>query len=248
MPPVSQLGTPTGPKSGDDTAFAAFFAAFRAEEGATAKTLGKFFQQFDESFRKARVERVDITPHINLLRIFGLEYAELRHSDVLAWFLNPRAEHEQGAVFANALLSYLGSGPLRDENYQVVRERHGHTDVALYVKAGAAVFIENKVRHVETDEQVSGMIDSLTRLSRDLGIPSERRFALFLTDAGTDAETGPKQDSPEFLLKNLRAISRIELFESFHTALLAQQRFSPLLRCFLESYLNSIRHLRIQFV
>jgi hypothetical protein len=227
-------------------AFGRFFVAFREHDAAFTAELPRFFHQFKEHYRLARSTRAAATPHFDVLRVFGLEFAELRHSDALAWFLDPEAEHEQGALFANALLRFAGAEAISSEAYIVDRERHARTDVAFYASGKFAVFIENKVRHFEREKQVLDMIDSLTKLSNTIGVPRERRFGIFLTDSGAKPVTGPEADSAEFLVVNLISTRRVDLFESFRSALEKQPVYSPLLMNFIDSYLEAIRRLREQ--
>jgi len=109
-----------------------------------------------------------------------------------------------------------------------------------------AVFVENKVRHFEREEQVSDMVKSLVRRSKELDIPPRRRFALFLTDTGAEPVTGPAEDTAEFPKRNLQSRSRVALFEDLRAALVAQPVYSPLLLQFLDSYLHNIRRVRAQ--
>lgn len=231
--------------SADAERFKKFFSAIREQASTSAECLTSFFGHFERDYHAARHIRAKTTPHLDVLRVFGLEFAELRHSDVLAWFLRPMNDHEQGSVFLNALLRYLGLKPVVHEHYTVLRERHERTDVAVYAPHEFAIFIENKVRHFERAEQLSDMIASLTRVSQERSVPRERRFAIFLTDTGADSTTGPKADSAEFLVGNLKPMSRVDLFEIFREALRTQPP-SPLLMCFLDSYTNSIRRIRAQ--
>jgi hypothetical protein len=183
---------------------------------------------------------------LDVLRVFGLEFRELRHSDALAWFLDPHAEHEQGALFANALLRFVGFKELSIEGYTVKREHHERTDVSLYAGGDFAVFIENKVRHFERDKQVSDMVGSLITLCEALSIPREHRFAIFLTDAGAKPVTGPTADIPGFLVRNLMSLRRIDIFEAFAAALSSSTVYSPLLMNLIECYLGAIRRMRAQ--
>ena len=240
----SSAGVPR--KKADAQALATFFAAFRQQASGASDEMASFFQKFAQDYRVARKDRAATTPHLDVLRVFGLEYAELRHSDVLAWFLRPTNEHEQGPLFANALLQHLGLEPISDENYFVLRERHERTDLAIYASGKFAIFIENKVRHTERDKQVSDMVHSMARVSQACRIPRDRRFAIFLTDSGAESVTGPDADSPEFLVSHLVAMRRVELFKCFRMALEGQPNHSPLLMNFINSYLNAVRRLRTQ--
>jgi len=223
-----------------------FFVRFRESEGESADRLATFFRDFDADFHKARIIRATSTPHLDVLRVFGLEFAELRHSAALAWFLSSRAEHEQGSLFVNALLELFKPDIKTSDRYTVQREQHERTDVAVFARGEFAVFVENKVRHSEREMQVADMVKSLAKVSTELEIPREHRFALFLTDTGVKPVTGPDEDSKGFSKGNLKSISRVELFEHFRSALTAQSIHSPLLLAFIESYLNSIRRIRAQ--
>jgi hypothetical protein len=224
--------------------FKDFFLAFRQKQGGASAGLAAFFQAFDHAYQLARTVRATNTPHLDVLGVFGMEFRELRHSDALAWFLRARSPHEQGSLFANALLQRIGLNRAPDENYHVLRERPEYTDVALYAPGHFSVFIENKVRHFESAQQVTGMVEAMSRWSDRHGIPRERRVAVFLTDSGIQPESGPKEDSFGFLLSNLHALSRVEVFECFLAALEKQPVCSPLLRGVLEAYLSSVRRLR----
>ncbi len=232
--------------SNDAQVLEAFFHTFRLQEETANVEMLTFFQAFDHSYQLARSTRASNTPHLDVLGVFGLEFKELRHSDALAWFLRPRSSHEQGHLFADALVRHLGLASLADENYEVLRERHDRTDVAVYSAGRFCVFIENKVRHSESDKQVIGMIESMSKLSDRLAIPREHRCAVFLTDSGAEPVSGPSQDSPGFLLANLFPLRRVDLFELFLGVLEKRPVYSPLLLGFLNAYLNSVRRLRAQ--
>ena len=228
------------------TRLAEFFTRFREQSVQSDEKFRAFFRRFDAEYREQRKTRAASTPHLDVLRVFGLEFAELRHSDAFAWFLDPRGEHEQGALFANAVLGLFDPKVAASERYTVRRERHGRTDVAFYARGEFAVFVENKVRHFEREEQVSDMVKSLVRRSKELDIPPRRRFALFLTDTGAEPVTGPAEDTAEFPKRNLQSRSRVALFEDLRAALVAQPVYSPLLLQFLDSYLHNIRRVRAQ--
>jgi len=221
-----------------------FFVAVDAACADSDTSMSQFFVSFEKAFHASRSERALTTPHLNVLKAFGLEFAELRHSAVLAWFLSPDSEHEQGVLFVNALLEWFQVSPLKNERYTVLRERHHRIDVAAYAAGDFAIFIENKVRHHEREKQVSDMIDSMLEVSQENGIPDDRRFAVFLTDTGAAPVTGPPKNPAGFLNSNLKSARRVELFERFRVALVARTRYSPLLLNFLDSYLGAIRRLR----
>lgn len=90
----------TRPKP-DAKLFSQFFRRF---EGGFAENsephFKELFRQFGAAFKESRDRRVDSTPYLDVLQVFGVKTEdELRHSRVLSWFLDANAEHEQGATF-----------------------------------------------------------------------------------------------------------------------------------------------------
>ena len=140
----------SAPRSDSDL-FSQFFREFHETlEQASGPQFEKLFREFDAAFKESRTQRVDSTPHLDVLQVFGLGMDELRHSRVLSWFLDADAEHEQGVLFAQALLRLVAGEQapeiLDGEHYIVEREKHSRTDVSIYQRQRFAVFIENKVR------------------------------------------------------------------------------------------------------
>src|SRR5439155_9135441 len=145
-----------------------FVQLFRQFETLTANSDPKFknlFDSYEAAFKNSRSKRVGSTPHLDVLTLFGLAEDELRHSRVLSWFLRPDAEHEQGAIFTQALLRLVAGKQIPElinaatnENYIVEREKHARTDVSIYQRNAFAIFIENKVHASERTDQVKDMI------------------------------------------------------------------------------------------
>jgi len=213
----------SAPRSDSDL-FSQFFREFHETlEQASGPQFEKLFREFDAAFKESRTQRVDSTPHLDVLQVFGLGMDELRHSRVLSWFLDADAEHEQGVLFAQALLRLVAGEQapeiLDGEHYIVEREKHSRTDVSIYQRRRFAVFIENKVRASERTDQVKDMINSLVRLADAQRIPVSCRFAVFLTDDGREPTTKPSKDVSGFEPHNLKALSRVEVFDAFYRAL-----------------------------
>lgn len=231
---------------GDDAAsMERFFQAFEQRSEESAAGLGAFFQQFDSAYARARGARAATTPHLDVLRIFRLEYRELPHSDALKWFLDPEAEHEQGGLFATELLRHFVPGFPPISNYKVARElvgTHGRTDIGFYAPGEFVVFIENKVRAGERENQIRDMVRDLLEFSEALKVPENRQFALFLSDQGSEPTTAADLP-PRFLRDNLRSVSRVDLIQRFRSALNTVPVASQLLLNFVDSYLAAIRRL-----
>ncbi len=234
----------------DSELFPQLFQKFEARTGDPEPRFEQLFGLFEDAFKDSRRKRVASTPHLDVLQVFGLAEDELRHSRVLSWFLDADAEHEQGAIFTQALLRLVAgkeipehTGTAAKEDYIVEREKHKRTDVSVYRRRRFAIFIENKVRHSERIGQVKDMIDELVRLADAERIPIPYRFAVFLTDDPHDPKTGPKNDVAGFERGNLKSLTRVDVFYAFHQAL-SQRTASPLLTNLLSCYLNAIDRLR----
>ena len=146
----------TPPKHRTDL-FSQLFCEFeKTLEDVSGPQFEKLFREFDAAFKESRSRRVDSTPHLDVLQVFGLGTDELRHSRVVAWFLDASGEHEQGAIFTQALLRLVAGNEIPElskvaasEDYVVEREKHERTDVAVYCRKQFAIFIENKVHASE---------------------------------------------------------------------------------------------------
>ena len=217
--------------------FERFFNGYEHSIAVAAQSIAKDFKQFFEGFEceylLARKQRVDTTPNLNVLQVFGLTTRELRHSDALAWFLREDAEHEQGDLFLRALLKDLKVSVPQQISYAVDREKHGNIDISVYARNKFALFFENKIRdRKEEDKQFERLVKSLNRFSDANGIPEHARIAIFLTDDGRSPVTAPEHSH------NMR---RVELFGVFSEALQKAPARSPLLVRFLENYRREIK-------
>jgi hypothetical protein len=104
----------------------------------------------------------------NVFRVLGIERAEIRHSNVLAWLLNPRADHGLGMTVLRRFLSRVllantsipikltpARVELQDFNdVEVYREWHG-LDVFVFSRKGRwSLAIENKIGARESAGQL----------------------------------------------------------------------------------------------
>jgi hypothetical protein len=214
--------------------------SFQAADVGQASKWQRVIQGFDEAFRRARIDRAALTPRLNVLEIFGLKRWENYHSQVVAWFLDADASHEQGGLFMRALLSLCGANVQPTEPYTVQTEKPDRVDVAAFQSRRFAVFIENKVDHHERPDQLADLQRSLIKWAKEWRVPEECRFAVFLTEDGRSPNTHCSS-LPEFLQCNLKSLNRVEVFEAFRNALKPPEIIkSPLLETFLDGYINAI--------
>ncbi len=213
------------------------FEDFEASLQVKAGEFDRLLDDFNSDYIAARASRAATTPHLDVLRVFGLGARELCHSRALAWFLRIDGEHEQGCLFINALLSLVNLPPVSTENYHVLLEKPDRVDVAIYAVREFALFIENKVYAKEQKMQFERLINSLKKLSEAKRIPTGRRVAVFLTNDGRGASTIPTKADPTIAVFNLRRDVVVRAFAAAFSALPVK---SLLLANLLDAYENSL--------
>lgn len=102
---------------------------------------------------------------INLFRVLGISQTEIRHSNLLAWLLDPRGNHQLGnAVLREFLRDIIVNGQvnecfellLSNQNDFIVRREWKHIDILLISYATKTVIaIENKVNARESKTQLN---------------------------------------------------------------------------------------------
>lgn len=140
-------------------------------------------------------------PRPNLFDWAGMSDSELAHSQVLAHFLDPRADHGQGTRFLNTFVAMLAergadtlSGvrcthPSMAEVYtEYVIPSGRRIDVVMLLPPWGVIAIENKVWAGEQDKQVA---DYAEWAAAQPG----REVVVFLTPGGRKSETGRGADS-----------------------------------------------------
>jgi len=222
--------------------FQTVIEAFAVAGEEDSKTWPAIITQFKEAFKEARTERAAYTPYLNILEVFGIKLRELRHSQVVEWFLNEDAAHEQGALFLNSLATHLGWAEANTANYHVQREKPERVDIAAFKRGDFAIFVENKVRHDERLKQMEDLINALIAFGNALKIPISKRFAVFLTDDGRKPWSVPPVMPKDFNNDNLQWMDRVTLFNLFLSALQKKEETerSPILLAFLTNYIETI--------
>lgn len=127
----------------------------------------------------------------NVCTVLGLARQELRHSDLLAYLLNPQADHGLGDRFLRAIIKQaapgdpvaLEAGKLTLELLKVQREWE-HIDIFVLSPADRlAIIIENKVDSDEHSNQLKRYYDVVQKR-----YPGWRILAIYLTLYGTPPE------------------------------------------------------------
>jgi len=159
--------------------FQALRASMRSER---RERMAAFLSAFEITHRRLCRERVDF----NLFSLLRMGCDEVRHSQVLAWFLDAGSGHGQGTAFLRAFVELCDLDiPVEAMNrYWVRTEFSGQEsiiDVMVCRRREFLIYLENKVFAREGDDQLAREFRDMRRLGASLGIPEERQFAIFLT-------------------------------------------------------------------
>jgi Holliday junction resolvase-like predicted endonuclease len=133
----------------------------------------------------------------NIFRALKIERAEIRHSNMLAWLLDPNESHGLDEVFLRRILSNVlfenrsdieGVTASRIELMELrdieVRRESGHIDILVISRAeNLVVLIENKVDSGEGPKQLVGYV---SRLKEEF--PSYKIIPVLLTLDGHPSE------------------------------------------------------------
>lgn len=150
----------------------------------------------------------------NIFEAVGAVRAELRHSDFLAFLLDPQQSHNLGTAFLQDLLQeilVLSSGTrfnvIPDDLAQwsltgaTVRREWRHIDILILDNAGEwAVIIENKI----DAEERSGQLEEYYEAVRQY-YPDRTIIAIFLTKDGRS----PKNPNSPFMPLDYRVVSKV---------------------------------------
>ncbi len=158
------------------------------EEEPDCASWNSFFKTFAEVHQSA----LSSGNCVDIFSIDEIGHKEMRYSAVLAWLLNSRADHGQGRVFFDGLLSFLQkrfpsttmpdfSGP-----YSVITESatdtHKRMDILIEGQRGLLV-IEVKVNAREHGNQLSNYAEWLGRQ------PGKSGQLIYLTRTGVQGSS-----------------------------------------------------------
>ena len=184
----------------------------------------------------------------NVFRALKIEEAEIRHSNVLAWLLDPEQSHGLSdivlrRVFSNILLlsdkKISGVSAARVElvdfsDIEVLREWHNIDIIVIDRNNKIVLFLENKIRSCETNGQLKKYKQTIEQEFPDFTI-----IPVFLTLTGNESRDLNVIDFITYSHAQLYAV----LNHLYH------QRMTQLaepVQIFLEHYLNTLRRLTMQ--
>lgn len=138
----------------------------------------------------------------NIFTVLGLTRMEIRHSNVLAYLLNPTENHGLGSQFLNLFLNFLKEKDFMEEveHYTVTREEL-NMDITLENKeTKKRIVIENKIDSVdyEASENDKGQLEKYRTKIKD-NYSNENVVYIYLTPYGDN----PIEEEERKYWKNL---------------------------------------------
>ena len=178
------------------------------------------------------------TDDFNLFDVLKITNAEIRHSNILAWFFDPNENHGMGDRFIKAFATKV-AGKCNAEKYdafkmllqdfftyQIYRESN-HMDIVLVSRLEkTAYIIENKVWSAESSHQLKDYLDK----SKSEYADCDQIFYVFLTPDGHDAS-----DSINWMSFSYEEI--IECLESAMSGLSLKDE----VRLIVNNYIDTVR-------
>lgn len=173
----------------------------------------------------------------NIFEILGVQNYEIRHSNFLAWLLNPTGNHGLGSTILKKFLyeitidercrglSIFDINQLNFDSTKIFREKY-NIDLLIHIDNYVLV-IENKIFHSESKEQ----LEKYKNLVEDLF--KEHHFIyVFLNPYGIESSQNDKyiNFSYESILKYLQQLLKIDKSISLRT------------KIYIEDYINNFKN------
>lgn len=128
----------------------------------------------------------------NIFSILKVENREIRHSNLLAWLLNPKENHNLGKTFISKFIENFVNMHIKDDNavkllllnydnFRIRREWKNIDLLLLNEEEKVAFVIENKINTKEHDNQLERYYETSQEEFNDVDI-----YYIFLTLDGSD--------------------------------------------------------------
>ncbi len=176
----------------------------------------------------------------NIFYILKFQSAEIRHSNFLAWLLNPNANHGLRELFLKKFLKDIFAYRDLDwmDEFKIdatdlgsveIRREWQHIDILIICKE-FIVAIENKFLSKEHSDQLTRYRKTIEKYFK-----SHKSVFVFLTRYGDSPET--EEDKQVWINYNYEGIARnIEIILNIYSKMLNKR-----VRIFLKDYLTTIR-------
>ena len=173
---------------------------------------------------------------VNIFEILKTEKAEIRHSNFIAWLLNPKGQHGLGDYFLKRFLIDISLHEkceelqIQDIHSLLLRDikvyREWNNIDLLLLNNDFAIIIENKIFHNETKNQLR-KYENIVEENFD----SKKIIKVFLTIDGYEAE-----ESNEFVNYSYESILKI-----FDDILLIKKDLTDKVKIYLEDYIYNFK-------
>ncbi len=172
------------------------------------KKLGTFFREYCSAYENQKEWWRRTASRFNVFEAARIDRAEIRHSAMLGYLLDPAAQHDQGTLFLESFLKKcLGIDPAEIVGLESTRvaleysvsvangmrednDRGRRMDIVIFLPDGRIIGIENKVDAAEGDGQISDYQRWLEKRSHQNGM---KPLLVFLTPDGRS----PKGHDPD---------------------------------------------------
>lgn len=168
----------------------------------------------------------DYTQEANIFTILKSDFFEIRHSNMLAWLLNPNENHGFGDKFLKKVLFEASDSlvnklcpyniELMDFSDSIIYREKYHIDILIVSETNKLVVaIENKVKSGEHDNQLNRYAEILK-----VRYPNFNTILIYLTPDGIDASNDQWvnmgydfiQEQLDSLLKNYRIPDKNKIY------------------------------------
>lgn len=198
-------------------------------------------RQFSRLVNDVNFDRLDLKlKNANIFSVLGIERMEIRHSNFLAWLLDPSGTHGLGPLFLKRFLrdiSLLDSPEsineigVRDVNAQRVEVRREWRNIDILLMADdLAVCIENKVESSDCLNQLARY-----RAIIDKCFPTQRKAFVYLTPDGRDP--GDEDEQANYINYSYGDIAgHIDRILKLH-----RESMIPSVSIYISDYLDNLR-------
>lgn len=179
----------------------------------------------------------------NIFEILKITHAEIRHSNFLAWLLDPRGSHNWGDkvlkrilrdLLAHKQVQHLTEFDVENLNYTEVEVRREWRNIDLLVILPTVVLaIENKVRSKDHSKQLSNYKEIVESTFPEKEDHKMERVFVYLTPFGE----APTEDVSGYI--NYSYIRIIEILESIKDVF--HESTSPIVLRYIDDYIKTVK-------
>ncbi len=129
------------------------------------------------------------TERVNVFDVLKLTRIEIRHSNMLAWLIDPNENHGLGDKVLQGLFKKVADQALVEDYYSfsVKREWRNIDIIAVSSKEKIVLCIENKIDSDEHDDQLDKYLNTI-----QIYYPDYKRIMFFLTPSGKQSSDPDK--------------------------------------------------------